>query len=113
MGTIKIAYVQAVANQVHTRLVPPATNAGSTTSAGSRRMSGQSKVEDSTVAAAPKASAPTTNRLPVVRRSPWLMVVVAMASTPERCTGFVQRPEASYRVADTVKGVARLDVRSS
>ena len=41
-----------MANQVQTRLVPPATKAGSTTSAGSRRMSGQSKVEDSTVAAA-------------------------------------------------------------
>ena len=35
-----MAYVQAVANHVHTRLVP-STNAGSTTLGGSRRMSGQ------------------------------------------------------------------------
>jgi hypothetical protein len=70
MGTIRTAYVQAVANQVQTRLVPPATKLGSTTSAGSRRMSGQSKVEDSTVAAPAKARAPATNNAPVVRRGP-------------------------------------------
>src|SRR5688572_3457532 len=68
MGTSRIAYVQAVANQVHTRLVPPAAKVGSTTSVGSRRMSGQSKVEESTVAAPANASAPATNSPPVVRR---------------------------------------------
>src|SRR5688572_27169751 len=80
MGTIKIAYVQAVANQVHTRLVPPATKAGSTTSAGSRRMSGQSKVEESTVAAPANATAPTTNSPPVVRRKLRSVVAVVIAS---------------------------------
>src|SRR3954452_5991834 len=82
MGTIRSAYVQAVANQVHTRLVPPAAKAGSTTAAGSRRMSGQSKVEDSTVAAAPNASAPTANSPPVVRRSPWRTLSIGMGSAP-------------------------------
>src|SRR3954447_8271205 len=70
MGTARIAYVHAVANQVHTRLVPPAAKAGSTTPPGSRRMSGQSNVEDNTVAAAANATAPSRNSPPVVRRRP-------------------------------------------
>ena len=82
MGTSRIAYVQAVANQVHTRLVPPATKAGSTTSAGSRRMSGQSNVEESTVAAPANASAPATNSPPVVRRRPWSVTALVIASPP-------------------------------
>jgi hypothetical protein len=61
IGTARIAYVQAVANQVQTRLVPPPTKAGSTTIAGSRRMSGQLNVEDNTIAAAANASAPKRN----------------------------------------------------
>ena len=66
---MRIASVHAVAKDVHTRLVPPATNAGSTTSAGSRRMSGQLSVDDKTVAATANATAPTTNSNPVTRRS--------------------------------------------
>ena len=58
IGTARIAYVHAVANQVHTRLVPPAAKAGRTTLPGSRRMSVQSNVEDNTVAAAANATAP-------------------------------------------------------
>jgi len=58
IGTRRIAYVHAVANQVHTKLVPPAANLVSTTSAGSRSMSGQSNVADRTVAALAKARAP-------------------------------------------------------
>jgi hypothetical protein len=47
-----------VANQVQTKLAPPATKAGSTTPAGSSRTSGQSNVEDNTVA---PAANPTDN----------------------------------------------------
>ena len=66
-----------MANQVQTRLVPPATKAGSTTPAGSRRMSGQSNVVDNTVAAAANATAPTRNKPPVVRRRPGLVDAIS------------------------------------
>ena len=59
-----------MANQVQTRLVPPPAKAGSTTLAGSRKMSGQLNVEDNTAAAAANATAPTTNNPPVAQRSP-------------------------------------------
>src|SRR5690348_12793599 len=68
IGTARIAYVHPTANHVQTRLGPPAANAGSTTAAGSRRMSGQSNVEDNTVADTANATAPTTNNTPVTRR---------------------------------------------
>jgi TetR/AcrR family tetracycline transcriptional repressor len=55
-GTPSSAYVQAVANHVQISAVPPESAAASTTAAGSRRMSGQSKVDDSAVPAAAKAS---------------------------------------------------------
>lgn len=84
IGTARIAYVQAVANQVLTRLVPPATKAGNSTLAGSLRMSGQSNVEDNIVAAAANARAPTTNSPPVVRRRRLLVLVVVMARSPNR-----------------------------
>jgi len=61
--------VQATTNQLQVRLAPLSAYSGSTTLAGSRRMSGQSNVEDSRVAAAPKVTAPTANRVHVTRRS--------------------------------------------
>ena len=70
IGTARIAYDQPVANQVQTRLAPPAAKASSTTLAGSRRTSGQLNVEDNTIAAAANATAPTTNNPPVIQRSP-------------------------------------------
>jgi hypothetical protein len=70
IGTARIAYDQAVANQVQTGLVPPSAKAGSTTLAVSRKMSGQLNVEDNTIAAAANATAPATSSPPVARRSP-------------------------------------------
>jgi hypothetical protein len=67
-----------VANQVQTRLVPPATTAGNTTLPGSRRMSGQLNVEDNTVAATANATAPTTNKIPVVLRRRSLVLSVTI-----------------------------------
>jgi hypothetical protein len=61
IGTARIAYDQAVANQVQTGLVPPSAKAGSTTLAVSRKMSGQLNVEDNTIAAAANATAPATS----------------------------------------------------
>src|SRR4029453_13630247 len=65
------------ANQVQIKAGPPASNLVSTTSAGSRRMSGQSKVDDKMVAAVANVRAPTRNRAPVTRRrvAPLLSVV--------------------------------------
>ena len=54
IGTARIAYVHAVENHIHTSLGPAAANSVSTTSAGSRRMSGQLNVADSTDAAVAK-----------------------------------------------------------
>ncbi len=74
-----------MANQVQTRLVPPATKAGSTTPAGSRRMSGQSNVEDNTVAAAANATAPTTNKSAGASgeaRGPVLVAAISAPSLP-------------------------------
>jgi len=68
-----------VANQVQTRLVPPPAKAGSTTLAGSRKMSGQLNVEDNTIAAAANATAPATNSTPAVRRSPRPALADAMS----------------------------------
>ena len=72
-----MAYVHAVANQIHIRLGPPAANLVSTTSAGSRSMSGQSKVADKIVAAVAKLRAPIRKSAPVKRRraGPLLSVV--------------------------------------
>jgi len=53
-------------------------NAGNTTLAGSRRMSGQSNVADNTVAAAANATAPTTNDPPVALRRPMPVVAADM-----------------------------------
>src|SRR4051794_41581712 len=76
-----MANVQAVANQVHTRVGPPSAKAGSTTAALSRRMSGQSKVDESAVAAAANASAPARKRAPVIRRRPLLPLAAVAVST--------------------------------
>jgi hypothetical protein len=56
-----------VANQVQTRLVPPSAKAGSTTPAGSRKMSGQLGVEGNTIAAAANATASAPNSAPARR----------------------------------------------
>jgi hypothetical protein len=83
-----IPYVHAVANQVQTRLVPPAAKAGNTVLPGSLRMSGQSNVEDRTVAEAANARAPATNSPPVVRRSrasvPVAVVSIVMICLPPK-----------------------------
>jgi len=84
----------AVANQVQTRLVPPPAKAGSTTLAGSRKMSGQLNVDDNTIAAAANATAPATNNPPVVQRSPRPVLADARSgrTTPELV------PAAAWRV---------------
>src|SRR3954453_20324287 len=76
-------------------------------------MSGQSKVEDSTIAAAPNASAPTTNRPPVVRRIPWPVIAVVIGCSPlNGAQDFYSVQETLYRARNRVKGVARADVRT-
>ena len=92
IGTARIAYVHAVANQIHTKLAPPAANSMSTTSAGSRSMSGQLNVADRRDAAAAKAIAPTINRTPVVRR---IARVPLSVVTPCRLS---VREEADHRL---------------
>src|SRR6185437_5453741 len=96
MGTIKIAYVHAVANHVQTRLVPPATKAGNTTLPGSRRMSGQSNVDDNTVAAAANATAPTTDNPPVARARLVTVFVAAIARQLSSCANILYAVQTLY-----------------
>src|SRR5215210_7124432 len=70
-------------------------------------MSGQSKVEESTVAAPANASAPATKRPPVVRRIPSLGIVVVIASPPGRRTRFVRRTGTLYPEPCDVNGDGR------
>jgi hypothetical protein len=85
IGTIRMAYVHAVANQIQTRLGPPSANLVRTTSAGSRSMSGQSNVADRMVAAVANERAPIRNSVPVMRRSrrPLLWVLRGVPPSPE------------------------------
>src|SRR5215218_3054708 len=93
-----------MANQVQTRPVPPATTAGSTTAAGSRRMSGQSNVDDNTVAAAANATAPTTNSAPVARARPVPVVVAAIVRQLSSCANISCTP---YKRCTLIKEKSR------
>src|SRR4051794_17657541 len=76
-------------------------------------MSGQSKVEDSTVADAPNATAPATNRPPVVRRIAWPVIAVVIGCAPlNGVQDLYSVQRGFYRACNRVKGVARADVRT-
>src|SRR3954452_21549661 len=76
-------------------------------------MSGQSKVEDSTVAAAPNASAPSTNRLPVVRRNPEPVIAVVMRVAPLNVVQDLYGVQQASTVAPPTSRGGRADVRTS
>src|SRR3954452_10281480 len=76
-------------------------------------MSGQPKVADSTVADVPNATAPTTNRPPVVRRSPWPMIAVVIGFAPlDGVQDLYGVQKEFYRAGSPVKGVAHANVRT-
>ena len=115
IGTARTAYARAVANQVHTRLVPPSAKAGNTTLAGSRKMSGQLNVEDNTIAAAANATALTTNNPPVAGRSPRPALTDATSgrTAPEPVPCAASRVAASRAVMPAAKAKTVQQTRRS